>query len=152
MKANSSVTDLKEELKRVLKEKGMKYTEQRAVILEILFNLDEHLSAEEIHNIIKKEHPEYNIGIATVYRTLNFLEEAELISSISFGSEGKKYEGNKDMHHDHLICTKCGKIVEFFDEQIEKRQEEIARENGFKITDHSMQIYGLCSKCQENTN
>lgn len=144
---NNPATNLKEELKRVLKEKGMKYTEQRAVILEILFNLDDHLSAEEIHDVVKNEYPEYNIGIATVYRTLNFLEEAELISSISFGIDGKKYEGNKDKHHDHLICTKCGKIVEFFDEQIEKRQEEIADENGFKITDHTMQIYGLCSDC-----
>ena len=89
------------------------------------------------------------IGIATIYRTLNFLEEVKLISSISFGKDGKKYESNsKDQHHDHLICTSCGKIIEFFDETIEKRQEEIAIKNGFQITDHTMQIYGLCELCQ----
>ncbi|MEA3498966.1 MAG: transcriptional repressor [Campylobacterota bacterium] len=128
----------------------MKYTEQRAIVLQILLNLDDHLNAEELNDIIKKEYPEQNIGIATIYRTLNFLEEVNLISSISFGKDGKKYEShNKDQHHDHLICTACGKIVEFFDEIIEKRQEEIAIKNGFKITDHTMQIYGLCDQCQD---
>lgn len=139
-----------EDLKIVLKNKGMKYTEQRAIVLQILLNLDDHLNAEELNDIIKKEYPEQNIGIATIYRTLNFLEEVNLISSISFGKDGKKYEShNKDQHHDHLICTACGKIVEFFDEIIEKRQEEIAIKNGFKITDHTMQIYGLCDQCQD---
>jgi len=136
------------ELKTIIKQKGMKYTEQRAVILQILVNLDDHLNAEEIHNIIQKEHPNQNIGIATIYRTLNFLEDVNLISSISFGSDGKKYEGNLKEHHDHLICTSCGKIVEFLDDAIEKKQEDIAKKNGFTITDHSMQIYGLCQECQ----
>ena len=139
-----------EALKTALKDKGMKYTEQRAIILQILFTLDDHLSAEDVHSIVKERYPEQNIGIATIYRTLNFLEEVELISSISFGKEGKKYESNKDTHHDHLICTKCGKIVEFLDSYIEKRQEKVAKENGFKITDHTMQIYGICQKCQDN--
>lgn len=136
-----------EDLKTILRKKGMKYTEQRAVILEILFEIDDHLNAEEIHRIVKEKYPQHNIGIATVYRTLNFLEEAELISSISFGSEGKKYEGNQKSHHDHLICTNCGAIVEFVDDEIEKRQERIAKENNFKITGHTMQLLGLCSKC-----
>jgi len=136
------------ELKTIIKKKGMKYTEQRAIILQILVNLDDHLNAEEIHSIIQKEYPNQNIGIATIYRTLNFLEEVNLISSISFGSDGKKYEGNQKEHHDHLICTSCGKIVEFLDDDIEKKQEDIASKNGFTITDHSMQIYGLCKDCQ----
>ena len=136
------------ELKTIIKQKGMKYTEQRAIILQILVNLDDHLNAEEIHSIIQQEHPAQNIGIATIYRTLNFLEEVNLISSISFGSEGKKYEGNQKEHHDHLICTSCNKIVEFLDDSIEKKQEDIACSNGFTITDHSMQIYGLCKDCQ----
>jgi len=140
-----------EDLKVVLKDKGMKYTEQRAVILQILLNIDDHLNAEDVHRIVKEKYPEQNIGIATVYRTLNFLEEVNLISSISFGKDGKKYEGNLEKeHHDHMICTSCGKIVEFLDESIEKRQEEIAKENGFEITDHTMQIFGICQSCQEN--
>ena len=140
-----------EDLKVVLKDKGMKYTEQRAVILQILLNIDDHLNAEEVHRIVKEKYPEQNIGIATVYRTLNFLEDVNLISSISFGKDGKKYEGNVTKeHHDHIICTSCGKIVEFFDEDIEKRQEDISTKNGFKITDHTMQIFGICQKCQKN--
>ena len=136
------------ELKTIIKQKGMKYTEQRAIILQILVNLDDHLNAEDIHSIIQKEHPDQNIGIATIYRTLNFLEEVNLISSISFGSDGKKYEGNLKEHHDHLICTSCGMIVEFLDDDIEKKQKVIAKKNEFTITDHSMQIYGLCKNCQ----
>lgn len=137
-----------DELKFIIKKKGMKYTEQRAVILQILVNLDEHLNAEDIHKIIQKEHPNHNIGIATIYRTLNFLEEVNLISSIHFGHEGKKYEGNTKDHHDHLICTSCGKIVEFVDNEIESKQEDIARDNNFIIKSHTMQIYGICQKCQ----
>jgi len=140
------------DLKTLLKNKGMKYTEQRAIILQILLNLDKHLNAEEVHELVKQNYPDQNIGIATVYRTLNFLEEVELISSISFGKDGKKYEPkDKDDHHDHLICTSCGKIVEFLDEEIEKRQIDIASKNGFIIEDHTMQLYGVCNSCQQNT-
>lgn len=142
---NNNIID---ELKYIIKKKGMKYTEQRAVILQILVNLDEHLNAEEIHKIIQKEHSDHNIGIATIYRTLNFLEEVNLISSISFGSDGKKYEGNTKEHHDHLICTQCDTIIEFLDEQIEKKQEIIAKKNNFIIKSHTMQIYGICQNCQ----
>ena len=144
--------DIIEDLKTILKDKGMKYTEQRAIILEILFQIDDHLNAEEIHRIVKDKYPEHNIGIATVYRTLNFLEEADLISSISFGTEGKKYEGNQKKHHDHLICTNCGSIVEFVDNEIETRQELIAKQNNFKITGHTMQLFGLCSQCNQGEN
>lgn len=143
--------DVIDDLKKLLKDKGMKYTEQRAIILQILQSLDDHLSAEEIHELIKQKYPEYKIGIATVYRTLSFLEEVKLISSISFGKDGKKYEGNKDSHHDHIICTSCGKIVEFFDDEIEKRQELIAKQNGFEITDHNMQLYGICESCKNKS-
>ena len=146
MKTNNSQN---QDLKAILQEKGMKYTEQRAIILELLLILDEHLSADELLDIVKEKYPNNNIGIATIYRTLNFLEEVNLISSISFGKDGKKYESNdKDNHHDHLICTSCGKIVEFLDMEIEKKQEDIATKNGFTITDHTMQIFGICKECQ----
>ncbi len=137
-----------EDLKIVLKNKGMKYTEQRAIILQILSNIDDHLNAEEVLDIVKEKYPDQKIGIATVYRTLNFLEEVNLISSLSFGKEGKKYEGNTSTHHDHIICTSCDKIVEFLDDEIEKKQEEIAFQKGFKITKHTMQIFGFCAECQ----
>ncbi|OCL94269.1 Fur family transcriptional regulator [Arcobacter porcinus] len=137
-----------EDLKKIVKQKGLKYTEQREIVLSILLSADDHLTAEEIYNKIKTEYPDTNVGIATVYRALSFLEEVELIASINFGTDGKKYESNAKSHHDHLICTDCGLIVEFVDDEIEKRQEKIAKANKFKITDHSMQLYGLCEACQ----
>jgi len=137
------------ELKKIVKQKGLKYTEQREIVLSILLNANKHLTAEEVYNCIKEKNIESNIGIATVYRALNFLEDVNLITSITFGTDGKKYESNFKDHHDHLICTQCGKIVEFMDAEIEKRQEKIAKKNNFKVTSHSMQLYGLCSDCQK---
>ena len=137
-----------DELKKIVKQKGLKYTVQREIVLSILIHAEDHLSAEEVYNEIKSKYTESNIGIATVYRALSFLEEVDLITSITFGSDGKKYESNAKSHHDHLICTECGKIVEFLDDEIEKRQERIAKKNKFKITNHSMQLYGICGDCQ----
>ncbi len=145
MKDNSEVIA---ELKKIVKQKGLKYTEQREIVLNIMLHANAHLTAEEVYNLVKENYPESNIGIATVYRALSFLEEVDLISSIAFGADGKKYESNDKSHHDHLICTKCGKIVEFFDKDIEDRQDRIAHENDFEITGHSMQLYGLCSSCK----
>lgn len=145
---DSSYEEIIEELKKIVKQKGLKYTEQREIVLSILLHAEEHLTAEEIYNQIKKDFPATNVGIATVYRALSFLEEVDLITSINFGADGKKYESNAKSHHDHLICTDCGKIIEFVDDEIEKRQEKIAKENKFKITSHSMQLYGICQTCQ----
>ena len=138
-----------DELRKIVKQKGLKYTEQREIVLSILLDAQDHLTAEEVYNEIKKEHPDSNIGIATVYRALSFLEEVDLITSIAFGTDGKKYESNAKSHHDHLICTSCGKIVEFLDDEIEKRQDRIAKKNKFKITSHSMQLYGTCETCSK---
>lgn len=143
-----SVDEIKNELKKIVKQRGLKYTEQREIVLDVLINAEEHLSAEEVYNDVKTSYPDSNIGIATVYRALSFLEEVHLITSITFGTDGKKYESNTKSHHDHLICTKCGKIVEFIDEEIEKKQDKIAKKNGFKITNHVMQLFGECESCQ----
>ena len=145
----NSNEEIIEELKKIVKQKGLKYTDQREIVLSVLLNAEDHLTAEEVYNEIKKEHTDSNIGIATVYRALSFLEEVDLITSIAFGTDGKKYESNAKSHHDHLICTQCGKIIEFMDDEIEKRQDKIAKKNKFKITSHSMQLYGTCETCQE---
>lgn len=146
----NSYDEIIEELKKIVKEKGLKYTEQREIVLSILLHAKGHLTADEIFKRIKKDYPNSNIGIATVYRALGFLEENDLISSITFGIEGKKYESNAKSHHDHLICTECAKIIEFIDEEIEKRQEKMAKNSNFKITSHTMQLYGICENCQNN--
>ncbi len=138
------------DFKLLLKANGLKFTIQREVILEMLYNSDEHLTPEGLHHLIQEKHPELGTGIATVYRTLSLLEDSDMVTSLSFGAQGKKYElGAKD-HHDHLICTQCGSITEFVDEAIETRQQEIATALGFKMEEHSMQIYGICKTCQDN--
>ena len=137
------------DFKQLLKVNGLKFTIQREVILEMLYNSDEHLTPEGLHHLIQQKHPELNTGIATVY--LSLLEDSDMVTSLSFGAQGKKYElGAKD-HHDHIICTSCSNITEFVDEQIEQRQREITEALGFVMQEHSMQIYGICKSCQENT-
>jgi Fur family ferric uptake transcriptional regulator len=140
---------LLEDFKNLLKNNNLKFTIQREVILETLYNSDEHLTPESLHQILQKKYSELKIGIATVYRTLSLLEDSKMVTSLSFGAQGKKYELGAKNHHDHLICTRCGNITEFVDEHIELRQHKIADELGFKMQDHSMQIYGICKKCQD---
>ena len=136
------------DFKALLKDKALKFTNQREKILETLYYSQEHLTPEALHQLIKEKNPELNAGIATIYRTLSMLEENDIVSSLSFGAQGKKYElGAKD-HHDHMICTECGEITEFVDEVIEQQQHKIAEKFGFKMHDHSMQIYGVCKQCQ----
>jgi len=141
-------TQLLEDFKNLLKKNNLKFTIQREVILETLYNSDEHLTPEALHQLIQKKQPDLTTGIATVYRTLALLEESNVVTSLSFGAQGKKYELGAKEHHDHLICTECGQITEFVDEKIEKRQHDITDELGFKMSDHSMQIYGICKNCQ----
>lgn len=136
------------DFKQLLKNNSLKFTIQREVILETLYNSDEHLTPESLHHLIQEAHPTLKTGIATVYRTLALLEESHMVTSLSFGAQGKKYELGAKEHHDHLICTECGTITEFVDEQIEARQHSITEQLGFKMNDHSMQIYGICKNCQ----
>jgi len=143
-----SYDKLLEKFKNLLKNNTLKFTKQRELILKFLYENDEHFTPEEIYMILKKKNPDINIGIATVYRTLTLLEDAGIASSISFGTQGKKYELGLKKHHDHLICTTCGDIIEFFDETIEMQQEKIAKKFNFKMTDHTMKIVGQCAKCQ----
>jgi len=137
------------DFKALLKKNALKFTIQREVILETLYNSDEHLTPESLHHLIQEKFPDLKTGIATVYRTLSLLEDSNMVTSLSFGAQGKKYELGAKNHHDHLICTECGSITEFVDEQIEERQHKIAKELGFLMKDHSMQIYGICKNCQD---
>ncbi len=140
---------LLEDFKTLLKKNNLKFTIQREMILEALYNSNEHLTPEALHHLIQERHPNLKTGIATIYRTLSLLEDSNIVTSLSFGALGKRYELGAKEHHDHLICTECGEITEFVDEQIEKRQHSITDELDFKMLDHSMQIYGICKKCQE---
>ncbi len=136
--------------KDILKQNNLKFTKQREVVLKTMYNNDEHFSPETLYMLVKEVYPELNVGIATVYRTLNLLEDSDMVTSLSFGASGKKFELGNKPHHDHMICKKCDEIIEFEDDAIETRQEEIARQHNFRLTSHIMQLYGVCKKCQKN--
>ncbi len=145
-------TVLLESFKKILKDKGLKFTKQRELILKTLYEDKEHSTPEDILRMIKEQYPKLNIGIATIYRTLGVLEKSGMVESISFGAKGKKYEISIKAHHDHLVCIKCDKLIEFYDDTIERQQEKIAREFNFKMTGHTMNIIGICKECQEIQN
>jgi len=136
-----------ENFKKLLKSNNLKYTTQRELILKVIYDNNGHFTPEDIYNLIKKSYPEVNLGIATIYRTLTLLEDASIVRSISFGTQGKKYEFGLTEHHDHLVCLQCGNIEEFYDETIELQQEKIAKKFNFKMSDHVMKITGTCSAC-----
>lgn len=131
-----------------LKKAGLKITLPRMRILEILENSkDHHLSAEDVYKILVEAGDD--IGLATVYRVLTQFEEAGLVVRHHFSEEHSVFEIDHGEHHDHLVCVKCGKVKEFVDPVIEERQQHVAAEAGFTITDHSLNIYGICGRCQK---
>jgi Fur family ferric uptake transcriptional regulator len=137
-----------EHLSEYLQSQGLKATSQRDTILDIFTRAREHLSAEELYVRVKKSHP--GIGYATVYRTLKLLADAGLAQERRFDDGFTRYEHTTpEAHHDHLICTKCGTILEFENERIEALQQDVARKNHFKVLDHKLELYGLCVACQK---
>lgn len=129
-----------------LKRAGFKRTAQRELILEVFLRTEGHSSAEELYNLIKNEDP--TVGFTTVYRTLRLLVECGLAREELMGDGRRRYEHNYNhQHHDHLICTKCGTLIEFYSEVIEAKQDEIARQFEFHPTHHSLRIFGICHQC-----
>ncbi len=128
-----------------LKASGLKATLPRLKILEIFQNSSvRHLTAEDVYKILLTEN--MDVGLATVYRVLTQFEQAGLLHRNHFESGKAIFELNEGSHHDHLVCLDCGRVEEFFDEQIEKRQHAVAEERGFAIAEHSLAIYGNCTK------
>lgn len=126
---------------------GLKSTSQRDSILQVFVEAGRHLSAEELYARVKKAHP--RIGFATVYRTLKLLAGAGMAEERRFEDGFTRYEYRaSDGHHDHLICTRCGEIIEFENERIEELQSDVARKKHFQVLSHKLEIYGLCSSCQ----
>ncbi|HHD84143.1 MAG TPA: transcriptional repressor [Campylobacteraceae bacterium] len=151
MKSNKSLSyeALLETFKSILRSNHLKFTAQREAILRTLYEHPDHFTPENLYLLVKEKYPDLNTGITTVYRTLNLLEENKLVTSLSFGTQGKKFELGNKPHHDHMICEVCGSIIEFEDPKIEALQQAIAKAHGFKLTNHLMQLYGICKKCQE---
>jgi len=126
--------------------KGLKSTRQRDIILDCFLSSEQHLSTEELYLKIKKDNA--GIGFATVYRTLKLFAEAGIASEIQLGDGQTRYEHlHAGEHHDHLVCTKCGAIVEFENETIEQLQKDVAKQHGFTIVTHKLELYGTCAAC-----
>jgi Fur family transcriptional regulator, ferric uptake regulator len=131
-----------------LRKAGLKVTLPRMKILEMLENSEtRHLSAEDVYKSLLESGEE--IGLATVYRVLTQFETAGLVARHHFEGGHSMFELNEGDHHDHILCVKCGRVDEFMDETIEKRQRQIAQDAGYEITDHSLYIYGICPDCRE---
>lgn len=128
-----------------LKNIGLKATLPRLTILEIFQNSEvRHLTAEDVYRHLLGEN--LDIGLATVYRVLTQFEQAGLLSRSNFESGKAVFELNEGHHHDHLVCMDCGRVEEFFDAEIERRQKLIAKERGFALQEHSLAMYGSCTK------
>ena len=128
-----------------LKSSGLKATLPRLRILNLFENaLVRHMSADDIYRLLMQEG--VDIGLATVYRVLTQFEQAGLLKRHHFESGKAVFELNQGGHHDHLVCLQCGRVEEFFDADIEQRQERIARERGFSIHEHSLSLYADCTK------
>lgn len=123
---------------------GMRQTKQRRIILDAVLNLGSHVDAEAISSEVRKV--DEAIGLATVYRTLQLMLGAGIVVERKFDRDRAHFELNDSLtrHHDHLICVKCGKIIEFFDEELEILQEKIASRLGFRLTDHRLELFGDC--------
>jgi len=128
-----------------LKEIGLKATLPRRKVLELFEHSKvRHLSAEDVYKSLMAEG--IDIGLATVYRVLTQFEQAGLLSRQHFETGKAVFELNQGGHHDHLVCLQCGKVEEFYDAEIEKRQSEIARQRGFELKGHSLALYADCTK------
>lgn len=135
-----------ERFRDFIKERGLKSTRQRDEIATWFFGVKGHLSADAIYRSIQKVSP--GIGFSTVYRTMKLLCESGLVHERHFRDGEALYE-NVSSHHDHCICTSCGKIIEFENERIEELQEAVAKRFGFELRSHKMELYGLCADCKK---
>lgn len=142
----------REQFKKLLKDNGLKVTTQRVLVLEaVASNPGKHLTAEEIYELVKVDYSE--IGLATVYRTIQMLTELHLVDRIHLDDGYVRYEmGNHSTdrnrhHHHHLICLSCGKIISFEDDLLEELEKKITDKEGFRIIDHEVKLYGYCKEC-----
>lgn len=142
----------REQFKQLLKDNGLKVTKQRLLVLEALASCpDKHLTAEEIYELVKVDYPE--IGLATVYRTIQVLLVLHLIDRINLDDGfvryeiGKVYADEQKHHHHHLICRECGKVMSFEDDLLEELEQKIVETMKFLVVDHEVKLYGYCNEC-----
>lgn len=128
-------------LEQLCIEKGMKMTEQRRVIAKVISDSHDHPDVEEVY--ARASHVDKHISIATVYRTMRLFEEAGIVEKHDFGDGRARYEEVGGDHHDHLIDVKNGRVIEFVNKEIERLQEKVARELGYRLIDHRLELYAV---------
>ena len=134
-------------LARFLEQKGLKRTRQRDAILDVFLEAEGHTTSEQIYQQVRVDHS--GIGHTTVYRTMKLLVEAGLAEERHFDDGGVRYELEHE-HHDHLVCLKCGAIIEFECQMIERTQEEVAARYDFRVLRHRHELYGHCANCRDD--
>ncbi len=132
--------------KKLIRDLGLKVTQQRLQILEAVRNGPMHFTAQEIYEIIVSDFP--GIGFATVYRFLKKMSSQGYVTEVRMGGMPARYEWASKQHHDHITCIRCGVVVEFENDNIEKLQEKVAHNLGFTLTNHILELFGTCPKCQ----
>ena len=147
-KATRAADDAFARFKSYLREQRLKSTAQRDAIVEVFLEGMGHISVEELYDKVRRRNP--GIGYATVYRTMKLLTECGVADERHFRNGEARYEIAEKDHHDHLICERCGKIVEFEEDRIEALQEETARRLGFELRGHKMELYGVCQDCRRS--
>ena len=131
-----------------LKDAGLKITLPRVKILQVLESSEvHHVSAEDVYKLLLRNGEE--VGLATVYRVLTQFEQAGLVVRHNFEGGHSVFELSSDKHHDHIVCVRCGRVEEFADDEIEQRQKKVADKLGFELTDHNLNMYGLCPECRQ---
>lgn len=135
-----------DDFKSIIRKMNLKVTPQRLLILQILHEGRAHITAQELFERVHKINQD--VGFATVYRFLKDLAQGQVVTELRMGSMPTRYELTPKKHHDHMTCTSCGKIVEFQNKTIEDLQEKVARQYGFKLTHHVLELYGICTACQ----
>ena len=142
-----TMTEEQEVFIKHIQKRGLKCTAQRELILEVFLINEGHVSGEDLYQLVRKKDP--TIGQTTVYRTLRLLTEAGLAREVRFGDGRAHYEHNyKHEHHDHMICSECGKIIEFYSPELEAIQDAMAAKHRFELTSHLLRMIGICADCR----
>lgn len=144
------MTEEQEVFLQHIQKQGLKRTAQRDLILDVFLRTEGHVSGEDLFRLVRKQAP--NVGQTTVYRTLRLLTDAGLAREVRFGDGRAHYEHNyKHQHHDHMICSECGKIIEFYSPELEAIQDAMAAKHRFELTSHLLRMIGVCAHCRRET-
>src|SRR6267142_5003506 len=144
------MTEEQEVFPKHIQKEGLKRTAQRDLILDVFLRTEGHVSGEDLYRLVREQ--DASVGQTTVYRTLRLLTEAGLAREVRFGDGRAHYEHNyKHQHHDHMICSECGKIIEFYSPELEAIQDAMAAKHKFELTEHLLRMIGVCSDCRHNS-